>query len=62
MATKGETYKMSDMQKKAIRLSRQGYKPTPETCRRISEALMGHEVTVLTRHHISRARLNSSRR
>lgn len=56
MAIKGSTYIMSEEQKEAIRQSRLGYKPTLETCRRISNALKGHKVNSLTRIHIARAR------
>lgn len=58
MATKGQTYIMSEAQKEAIRRARKGYAPKPITCKRISEALKGHEVSTLTRLHISRARRN----
>lgn len=54
MPNKGSTYIMSEEQKENIRQSRLGYKPTPGTCRRISEALKGHSVSQRTRDNISR--------
>ena len=53
MAQKGETYIMSDKQKRAISEARRGYVPTKEHRYRISQALKGHEVTKETRLFIS---------
>ena len=55
--TRGSTFIMSEGHKEAIRMSRKGYIPTPETRERISEALMGHEVSRMAREHISRGKL-----
>jgi len=51
---------MSEYQKEAIRQSRLGYKPLPITCKRISEALKGHEVKGLTREHIARGMMGNT--
>lgn len=53
MAARGSSYDMPEEWKEAIRKSRIGYVPSPEACRRISEAAKGRRRSQRDRDAIS---------